>query len=53
MAFCLLQNGFVLVPKNDHAFKTKMIKPGKTHKLLQNGMLDPISSPYFPQNGAL
>jgi len=31
-----------LVPKNDHAFKTKMIKPGKTHKLLQNGMSDPI-----------
>ena len=30
-----------------------LIKPGKTHKLLQNGKLDPIYSHHFPQNGAL
>jgi hypothetical protein len=55
-----LQNGFwfvtkwfVLVPIKDHAFKIKMIKPAKTHKLLQNGKLDPILRNHFPQNGSV
>jgi hypothetical protein len=53
MAFGLLQKWFVLVPINDHAFKIKMIKPAKTHKLLQNGKLDPILRNHFPQNGGV
>ena len=53
MVFLFVAKWFVLVPKNDHAFKIKMIKPAKTHKLLQNGMCDPILRNHFPQNGAL
>ena len=48
MAFCLLQNGLSWCPKNDHAFKTKMIKPGKTHKLPTKWHARPHLRPTLP-----